>query len=175
MSAVKLESQTYLPGDEVEQVAQIHSFLEAHLTARGAAPEPRYLLAGGAEGEQVEIPEPVYRALLLVVDALNAGKGVTVAPQSPILTTQQAADLLGVSRPTVVRLIECGQLPAERVGNRRRLRLADVLTYREHRRQAQYDMLAATAIDLDDQDDPAIVLQELRAARRAVAAQRRSS
>ena len=65
MDAAKLESQTYRPGEEaeqVEQVAQIHSFLEAHVAMRGHAPAPRYLLAGGAQGEQVEIPEPVYRA-----------------------------------------------------------------------------------------------------------------
>ncbi|HUO38419.1 MAG TPA: helix-turn-helix domain-containing protein [Mycobacterium sp.] len=45
------------------------------------------------------------------------------------LTTQQAADLLGVSRPTVVRLIKSGELAAERIGNRHRLVLDDVLSY----------------------------------------------
>lgn len=63
--------------------------------------------------------------------ALHAGKAVTIAPQSMTLTTQQAADLLGVSRPTVVRLIKSGELAAERIGNRHRLVLDDVLAYRE--------------------------------------------
>lgn len=62
--------------------------------------------------------------------ALHAGKAVTIAPQSMTLTTQQAADLLGVSRPTVVRLIKSGELAAERIGNRHRLVLDDVLAYR---------------------------------------------
>lgn len=62
--------------------------------------------------------------------ALHAGKAVTIAPQSMTLTTQQAADLLGVSRPTVVRLIKSGELAAERIGNRHRLVLDDVLAGR---------------------------------------------
>ncbi len=175
MSAPALTSQTYLPDDASAQVAQVHSFLAAHAAVRGRDVEPRFLLAGDGEGAQVEIPEPVYRALLLVVDALAAGKAVTVAPQSTMLTTQQAADLLGVSRPTVVRLLDAGELPFERVGNRRKVRLADVLAYRDRRRQAQYDMLAATAVPLDDEDDPGVVLERLRAARRAVAPARRQA
>ncbi|MCW2649850.1 MAG: excisionase [Mycobacterium sp.] len=61
--------------------------------------------------------------------ALHAGKAVTIAPRSMTLTTQRAADLLGVSRPTVVCLINDGELAAERVGNRHRLVLDDVLAY----------------------------------------------
>jgi excisionase family DNA binding protein len=80
------------------------------------------------------------------------------------LTSQQAADLLGVSRPTVKRWIQRGELPAELVGKRfHRLRLDDVLRYREARRQRQYEALAATAVEFDD--DPAAVLARLRAAR----------
>jgi len=71
---------------------------------------------------------------------------MTIAPQSMTLTTQQAADLLGVSRPTIVRLINDNVLPAERIGNRHQLLLDDVLGYRESRRKRQYDALAATAI-----------------------------
>jgi len=91
------------------------------------------------------------------------------------LTTQQAADLLGVSRPTVVRLINNNELPAERIGNRHRLLLDDVLAYREQRRKRQYDALAATAIEIDSDDDPETIRKQLRQARRAVAARRRSS
>lgn len=168
------QEQTYLPDETQPQVADVRSFLAAHAAVRGRPVERRFLLVGNDEGEQVELPEPIYQALVQVVDALAGGKAVTVAPRSTTLTTQQAADLLGVSRPTVVRIIDAGGLACERIGNRRRVRLADVLEYRERRRQAQYDMLAATAVDLDDEDDPAVVRDQLIAARRAVAAQRRS-
>ncbi len=170
---VGLAAHTYEPVASPEQVAEVRSFLAAHAVRHGAAPAPRYLLAGGAEGEQIELPETVYRVLVQVVDALAAGKAVTVTPTEPQLTTQQAADLLGVSRPTVVRLIDSGELSAERNGNRRRLLLGDVLTYRELRRQRQYAALAATAVDIDDEDDPAEVIRRLRDARATVAAERR--
>ena len=98
---------------------------------------------------------------------------MTVTPTEPQLTTQQAADLLGVSRPTVVRMIDSGELRAERNGSRRRLLLSDVLEYRERRRQRQYAMLEATAVDIDDEDDPADVIAQLRAARQSLAGQRK--
>jgi excisionase family DNA binding protein len=103
---------------------------------------------------------------------LHAGKAVTIAPQTMKLTTQQAADLLGVSRPTVVRLITDGTLPAERIGNRHRLLLDDVLAYREQRRNRQYEALAAT-VDIGADDDPEVVREQLREARRVVAERRR--
>jgi excisionase family DNA binding protein len=168
-----LAAHTYEPEASPEQVAEVRSFLAAHAQRHGAAPVSRYLLAGDAEGEQIELPETVYRALVQVVEALAAGKAVTVTPTELQLTTQQVADLLSVSRPTVVRLIESGELQAERNGNRRRLLLSDVLAYRERRRQGQYAMLAATAVDIDDEDDPKDVIERLRKARKAVAAKRR--
>lgn len=171
--APALVEQTYLPDESRSQVAEVRSFLAAHAAVRGRPVEPRFLLVGHGEGEQVELPEPMYQVLVQVADALAAGKAVTVAPTSTTLTTQQAADILGVSRPTVVRIIDAGHLPAERVGNRRRVRLADVLDYRERRRQVQYDMLAATAVDLDDEDDPEEVRQRLIDARREAAERRR--
>ncbi len=168
-----LVEQTYLP-DHRDELAEIQSFFQAFERARGEAPAPRYLLVGSGEGDQVELPESMYRVLVQVVDALSAGRAVTVAPRSTVLTTQQAADLLGVSRPTVVRLIDTGQLPAQRPGTRRQVLLSDVLAYREQRRQRQYDMLAATSIDLDDEDDAEVVAAQMSEVRRAVAARRRA-
>ncbi|MFD2796267.1 helix-turn-helix domain-containing protein [Promicromonospora vindobonensis] len=172
MSA-ELASQTYVPEESEFGAAEVLSFLAAHADRRGTEPARRFLLVGGGEGEQIELPGTVYRALVQVVEALAAGKAVTVSPQEPQLTTQQAADLLGVSRPTVVRMIESGELAAERNGNRRRLLLSDVLAYRERRRARQYAMLAATSVDTDDEDDPAEMIERLREARKVAAAARR--
>lgn len=167
-----MSSQTYVPEGASGQLAEVRSFLEAHEERRGSVPPLRYLLVGGHEGEQIELPSSVYRVLVQVVEAMAAGKAVTVTPQEPQLTTQQAAELLGVSRPTVVRLIESGELRAERNGSRRRLLLGEVLAYRERRRQRQYAMLEATAIEIEDEDDPGDVIERLRAARKAASEQR---
>lgn len=171
--SVAMEAHTYVPEASPDELAKVFSFLAAHADRHGQLLAARFLLVGGAEGDQIELPETVYRALVQVVEALAAGKAVTVTPQEPQLTTQQVADLLGVSRPTVVRLIESGELRAERPGARRRVLLSDALAYRERRRQRQYAMLAATAVDLDDEDDPQEMLARLRDARKAVAQRQR--
>lgn len=149
-------------------------FLAAHESRHGAAASPRYALVGVDEHDRVELPRAVHEALKKVVAALHEGKAVTVAPQTVTLTTQQAADLLGVSRPTIVRLINDNVMPAERIGNRHRLLLDDVLSYREQRRKRQYDALMAT-VDLDDDDDPDTIRKQLREARSAAAARRNTS
>ena len=109
-----------------------------------------------------------------VVEAMLMGRAVTLAPQSMTLTTQQAADLLGVSRPTVVRLISDNQIAADRVGNRHRLQLDDVLAYKESRRARQYDALSETSVSVDAGEDPDLIREQLREARKAVAARRRA-
>ncbi|MFF1818752.1 helix-turn-helix domain-containing protein [Kribbella sp. NPDC058245] len=172
MTAEALEQQTYLP-EQPEQLASVASFLLAHESRHGTTPEPRYFLAGAQEGDQVEVPEALHMVLLQVVEALRSGHAVTVAPQSSKLTTQQAADLLGVSRPTVVRLIDQGELPSERIGSRRKVLLRELLDYRERRRQRQYDAITATAVELDAEDDPAAVREQLKAIRQDLAARRR--
>jgi len=83
------------------------------------------------------------------------------------------SDLLGGIRPTVVRLMNDNVLPAERIGNRHRLLLDNALAYREDRRKRQYDALAATAIDIDSNDNPETIRKQLREACGVVTARRR--
>lgn len=173
MTPQQLEQQTYLP--EADEVAGVLNFLKVHEAARGSTPAPRYFLAGPDLHEHIELPESVYRVLRQVVEAMSTGKAVTVAPQSTQLTTQQAADLLGVSRPTVVKLIEEGTLPAETPGKRRRLvKLDDLLTYRARRREEQYRALLETSDDYEGAFEGAQAAETaLRQVRAEVAAARR--
>lgn len=171
--SVAAKQETYLPGPG-NQVAQVFDFLEAHEQAGRGRLQPRYFLAGTSSGDRVELPAELYRVLRHVVEALQQGFAVTVAPLAQTLTTQQAADLLGVSRPTVIKLLDEGKIPFERVGTHRRILLRDLLAYREQRRADQYAALAATAVDLDDEQDLDITLEQLREARRAVAIRRRA-
>ncbi|GAA1531517.1 helix-turn-helix domain-containing protein [Kribbella lupini] len=172
MSAELLESQTYLP-EEREQLATVASFLEAHHSKTGELPQRRYFLAGADEHDQIEVPEALHRVLVQAVAALTAGRAITISPTVSKLTTQQAADLLGVSRPTVVRLIDAGELACERIGNRRKVLLRDLLEYRETRRQRQYDLIADTSDELSDDEDPTVVAERLKRIRKERAEKKR--
>lgn len=172
MSAATLHRETFLPGVHPEQLARILNLLHgsASTDEAGAA---RYFLSGGRDDEQVEIPAEVHRVLRQVVEAMQQGLAVTLVPQTMVLTTQQAADLLGVSRPTLIKLLNTQQIPYERIGTHRRIQLRDLLTYREQRRAAQYAALAATATPIDDDQAAEAVLADLKQARKVIAQRRR--
>lgn len=90
-----------------------------------------------ADGTRIELPEELYEVLKDVVGALSQGLAITVAPQHTVLTTTQAADLLGISRPTLVRLLEADAIPFDKPGRHRRIRLPDVLAYQERARRGR--------------------------------------
>jgi excisionase family DNA binding protein len=166
--------ETYLPETGGSDLARVFDFLAAHELVHGERPAPRYLLAGPDAGEQVVLPEDVYRILHHVVNALQAGLAVTVAPTTTTLTTQQAADLLGVSRPTIVKYLDAGQIPHTKAGSHRRVLLSDVLAFRAAQKVRQYDAIAATSADPDAVEDLDAVADSLRRARKAVAERRRT-
>ena len=167
-AAAALAPHTYLPEDDQTVLAAVSSFLRAHEARHGTRPDAAYALVGVNEHDRVELTPTVHQVLLQVVEALRSGRAVAITPQMLALTSQQVADLLGVSRPTVVRLMDSGELAGERIGYRRRFLLTDVLDYRSARRRRQYEALAATAADEDE--DPHEVMSRLRAARREAAA-----
>jgi excisionase family DNA binding protein len=174
VSATELRQETYLPEQDRSGLAEVHDFLVAHEAAGRGEVAPRYLLAGSNPGEQVEIPASVYGVLRQVIEAMSQGLAVTIVPQAQMLTTQQAAELLGVSRPTLIRLLETERIPFDRVGTHRRVLLRDALAYREQRRAEQYKALEATSVDIDEEGDIETVLASLREARHQVARQRRA-
>ncbi len=97
------------------------------------------------EGEDLDVPPALVSLLLSVAEELERGNGVSVLPLHRQLTTTEAAQLLNVSRPHVIALLERGELPFEKVGTHRRIRLADVIAYRhaqdQRRREALDDMV----------------------------------
>lgn len=95
-------------------------------------------------GEEVEIPASAFRALQLVAEGMAQGQSIALIPRGKELTTQQAAEILRVSRPHVVSLIEKGELPHHMVGTHRRIKSEDVLAYkaaRDRRRRESLDEL----------------------------------
>lgn len=87
----------------------------------------------GANGEQITIPDSVYQVLRHVVHAMASGKLVSVVIQDKELTTQKAADVLKVSRPHLIKLLDQGEIPYIRVGTHRRVRFDDLMKYKEQR------------------------------------------
>jgi len=86
-----------------------------------------------APDEPVVLPAAALRLLGTLLMELAKGNAVTLMPHHAELTTQEAADLLNVSRPFLVGLLESGQLPHHKIGTHRRVRFADLMTYRRRR------------------------------------------
>ena len=102
------------------------------------------------DGTATDVPASLYAVLLRAVHDLSRGRGVSILPVGTELTTQQAADLLNISRPFLVRLLEAGSLPFHRVGTHRRIRLDDVLTYRRRRSAERAAVLAHLASEAQE-------------------------
>jgi excisionase family DNA binding protein len=106
---------------EREQFARIGHLLEQKTPA---APQ---LVVGT---ERVEVPAPLVRAMVQWLHAAQRGEPVTLVSDDKRLTTQQAADLLGVSRQYFVQLLERGDIPFTRTGTHRRVRAGDLMAYK---------------------------------------------
>ena len=123
--------------------------------ARTAAPVLRALRPASDSIEvrvanhSVVLPTSAFDALLEILDLLSLGTGVRITPIDDELTTEEAARMLGVSRPHMVTLLEKGELPFTKVGARRRIRAADLAQYVELRTEqqrasrAEFDRVAA--------------------------------
>jgi len=92
----------------------------------------------GKDGESVEIPLAIRTLLSEIVQNMEAGKRVSVVAENHELTTQRAANLLGLSRPFLIRLLEDRKIPFHRVGSHRRVYLSDLLSYKANRDQARH-------------------------------------
>src|SRR5690349_1765169 len=139
-----LRERTLLPPEDSSDLARFARRL-------GGPDEPARARLVGPDGTQIDIPDELYEVLRDVVTALSQGLAISIAPHNTMLTTQEAADLLGISRPTLVRLLTDGEIPYTMRGRHRRVMLRDILDYRDRtrreRRQAPRQMAADAGED----------------------------
>jgi excisionase family DNA binding protein len=155
------DEDVVFPPENLDQLLDLARFVEGHT-------EPGLLL--GPDGEQVPLPAEVYRVLRQVVEVMRQGKATLVAPQGLLLTTQEAADFLGVSRPTLVKLLEDGAIPFEKPNRHRRVRLQDLIDFQQRRRAERRVALNQLTEEADElglyEGTPADYATALRTARR---------
>jgi excisionase family DNA binding protein len=128
-----------------DQRAALTALVELLGHAAERRKHPRCELVGPS-GERIALPEAAFYVLERVAEVLARGDAITVVPMGKELTTQQAADLLNVSRQYLVRLLDEGRVPFTKTGKHRRLRIEDVLAFRQRRdeeRRAKLDELTS--------------------------------
>jgi len=105
-------------------------------------------IAEGSEEQDLELPAGAVTLLMDILGAMAAGRGVTLIPENAELTTVQAAEILNVSRPYLIKLLDEGKIPHRKVGKHRRILMEDLMAYKareDRERQAVLDELAREA------------------------------
>ena len=119
-----------LPSDEEIGLAKESSrALSLYMKSKAETQEICIVDAKG-EHEAVKVPATAMRMLLDILAEMAQGNAVSLIPVHAELTTQDAADILNVSRPFLVDLIESGKIPYRKVGTHRRIRYQDVMNYK---------------------------------------------
>ena len=137
---IQRHDKTYLPKPQEDiQAEEFFTHLETEFRETGKT------LLFSSSGQMFELPPTLFEVLRFVGSTLASGNGVTVIPRAKKLTTQEAADFLGISRPTFVKLLEGGAMPYEKVGRHRRITLDDLLSYQEKERARRRTVLTKSA------------------------------
>jgi excisionase family DNA binding protein len=136
-------------------VRMLNLFEDSHAALPGVRAETTAVSAlVGPNDERIPLPTPLYEALKMTAEILAAGGSVTIVPVEKELTTQEAADILNMSRQYLIRLLEDGALPFQKVNSHRRIRLQDLLEYRLRRDQVRHDALRKLTQITEDAGTP---------------------
>lgn len=140
------------PGEvNAEQAERARRRIADYLAAHPDGPNEVSVLVEGDPEDALVVPRPVVAMIAHVLGQLAAGHGVSVIPSEAELTTQQAADMLNVSRPYLIGLLESGEIPYRTVGRHRRVTFEALMEFKRHddaKRRAAADDLADLSQEL---------------------------
>lgn len=130
--------------NEIETATRGQRALAAFLSTKF---ETQQILIKDADdvSHTIELPTSALMLLMNVLGELAAGNAVQVVPVHAELTTQQAANILNVSRPHLVKLLEEGLLPHHKTGRHRRVLFADLMAYKKERDATSQEAMQALA------------------------------
>lgn len=152
MATVSRTLDPVAPTERETQLAEVSSRALSSYVRNTEAQTIRVLPENGGRGETVTIPAVAFRLLVTILTQMAQGNAITLIPVHAELTTQEAADLLNVSRPYLVGLLDSGQIPYRKVGTRRRVLYKDIAAHRKRiddARRTTLDELAAQAQELN--------------------------
>jgi excisionase family DNA binding protein len=110
------------------------------------------VVADNTPGEVLAVPRGALKLLSHILAEMAQGNAVTLIPIHAELTTQEAADILNVSRPYVVRLLEEGHIPHRKLGTHRRILFRDLMAYKKRSRKESAQALQALAAQAQELD-----------------------
>lgn len=144
MSTAALSNVSLPVEREIQAAVEGQRTLAAFLTTRLETQQIQ-IFDDENQAHRVELPTSALRLLVDILAELAEGNAVKVVPVHAELMTQEAADMLNVSRPHVVKLLEEGALPFHKAGKHRCIRFADLMRFKAQRDQASEDAMAALA------------------------------
>lgn len=151
VTALSMGNKALLPTKQETQLAEQSSRILASYIQSTSKPAIQLVKRGKGQ-EQVLLPLAALRLLVDILAEMAQGNAVTLIPIHAELTTQEAADLLNVSRPYLVDLLEANEIPFRKVGSRRRVLAKDVLDYKAKIDKARKDALRKLSEQAQDLD-----------------------
>lgn len=146
------KAKTELPTDaEVSLAKESSRLLSLYLSTKEESQSIRVIDQTG-EHEAVRVPTAAFRLLIDILSEMAQGNAVSMIPVHAELTTQEAADMLNVSRPYLVKLLDTREIPYHKVGSHRRVYFRDLAEYKmrvDGERNNALTALAAEAQELD--------------------------
>jgi len=133
--------ETFVPTDEETERAKNFS----RILAKEFAPAESVTIQRDDVDESIEIPRQVFNVLMRVLAVMSEGKAFSLIPMDKELTTQQAADILNVSRPYLNKILDLGDIAHRKVGRNRRIKFSDLMEYKKSQEQKSRNALQELA------------------------------